>query len=163
MLAATTNFIGSLDEALTRSGRFGRFISVAPPDLDEAAQIVVFYLAALAAASGADGSPTVRVPDESRAKAIHEPLYAQGPGVGRCFCGADLEAAVNAAYVRSVRAALPAGGRVRGGVEDVVVTEEVLADSLSAAPQSVQADSNVLTQIPEKSSVQAEIPAKSDA
>ena len=44
LLAATTNFIGSLDEALTRSGRFGRFIPVAPPDLDEAAQIVMYYL-----------------------------------------------------------------------------------------------------------------------
>jgi hypothetical protein len=43
------------------------------------------------------------------------------------------------------------------------VTEEVLADSLSAASLSVQADSDVLAQIPEKSSVQAEIPAKSDA
>jgi SpoVK/Ycf46/Vps4 family AAA+-type ATPase len=141
MLAATTNFIGLLDEALTRSGRFGRFIPVAPPDLDEATQIVVFYLAALAGASGADSSPTVRIPDESRVRAILEPLYAQGLGEGRFFCGADLEAAVNGAYVRSVREALPADGWGQGGIEDVVVTVDVLADSLSAAPRSAQAES----------------------
>src|SRR5262249_62002393 len=52
LLAATTNFITSLDEALTRSGRFGRFIPVAPPNLDEAVQIVGFYLRALAASPG---------------------------------------------------------------------------------------------------------------
>jgi hypothetical protein len=141
LLAATTNFIGSLDEALTRSGRFGRFIPVAPPDLEEASQIVVFYLITLAGDSGSDNSSTVRVPDEFRVRAILEPLYAQGLGEGRFFCGADLEAAVNAAYVRSVREALPADGWVRGGIEDVVVTEEVLADSLSVTPRSVQADS----------------------
>ena len=141
MLAATTNFIGSLDEALTRSGRFGRFIPVAPPDLDEATQIVVFYLAAMAGASGADNLPTVRVPDEARVRAILEPLYVQGLGEGRFFCGADLEAAVNGAYVRSVREALPSDGWVQGAIDDIVVSEDVLADSLSAAPRSIQGDS----------------------
>ena len=134
LLAATTNFIGSLDEALTRSGRFGRFIPVAPPDLDEAAQIVAFYLAALAGSPGPDGTPAVRVPDDSRVRAILEPLYAQGLGEGRFFCGADLEAAVNGAYVRSVRAALPADGWAQGAIEDVVVTEEVLADRSPRPP-----------------------------
>jgi SpoVK/Ycf46/Vps4 family AAA+-type ATPase len=99
MLAATTNYITSLDEALTRSGRFGRFIPVAPPDLDEAVQIVAFYLAALAGAPGPDGRLAVRVPNESQVRAILEPLHASGLGEGRFYCGADLEAAVNGAYV----------------------------------------------------------------
>ena len=37
LMAATTNFIGSLDEAVVRSGRFGQFIPIPPPpDLNEA-------------------------------------------------------------------------------------------------------------------------------
>ncbi len=140
LLAATTNFIGSLDEALTRSGRFGRFIPVAPPDLGEAAQIVGFYLKALSAAAGADGTAAVSVPDTGRVRAILEPLYAQGLAEGRFFCGADLEAAVNGAYIRSVQAAIPTDGWAHGTVEDVILTEEVLAETLAAAPRSVQPD-----------------------
>jgi SpoVK/Ycf46/Vps4 family AAA+-type ATPase len=36
LVVGTTNFIGSLDDAVIRSGRFGRFIPVPPPDIDEA-------------------------------------------------------------------------------------------------------------------------------
>ena len=31
LMVATTNFIGSMDDAVMRSGRFGRFIPVPPP------------------------------------------------------------------------------------------------------------------------------------
>ncbi len=141
LLAATTNFIGSLDEALTRSGRFGRFIPVAPPDLDEAVQIVAFYLGALAGEPASDATPAVRVPEVGRIRAILGPLFARERDEGRFFCGADLEAAVNAAYVRSVRQAFPADGWSEGAVEDVVVTEEALTGALAVAPRSVQTDS----------------------
>jgi hypothetical protein len=137
LLAATTNFMGSLDEALTRSGRFGRLIPVAPPDLDEAVQIVGFYLGALAGTPGPDGRPNVRVPDDVRVRVILEPLYAQGLGDGRFFCGADLEAAVNTAYARSVRASVPEDGWAQGSPGSVVVTEDALAESLAAVPRSV--------------------------
>lgn len=42
-LAATTHSIGSRDGALLRSGRFGRFTPVAPPDLDGAVQAASKY------------------------------------------------------------------------------------------------------------------------
>jgi SpoVK/Ycf46/Vps4 family AAA+-type ATPase len=141
MLAATTNFIGSRDEALTQSGRFGRFIPVAPPDLDEAAEIVMFYLNALAGAPGSDCMASVRLQDGSRVRVVLEPLFARGLAERRFFCGADLEAAVNDEYVRSVRAAIPADGWLQGSSEDVVLTEEVLAESLAAGPRSVHPDS----------------------
>ena len=117
LLAATTNFIGSLDEALTRSGRFGRFIPVAPSDLDEAVQIVRFYIDALAGTPEPEGRLSVSVPDDTRVRAILEPLYAQGLEKARFFCGADLEAAVNGAYIRSVRgpSRRTAGWRARSG------------------------------------------------
>ena len=40
LMVATTNFIGSMDDAVMRSGRFGRFIPVPPPNLQESIAIV---------------------------------------------------------------------------------------------------------------------------
>ena len=44
LMVATTNFIASMDDAVMRSGRFGRFIPVPPPDLHESIAIVDYYL-----------------------------------------------------------------------------------------------------------------------
>ena len=44
LMVATTNFIGSMDDAVMRSGRFGRFIPVPPPDMRESIAIVDYYL-----------------------------------------------------------------------------------------------------------------------
>ena len=44
VLVATTNYIAAIDDAALRSGRFGRFIPVPPPDLGEAVEIVMYYL-----------------------------------------------------------------------------------------------------------------------
>ena len=100
-----------------------------------------FYLNALAEAPGSDRTASVRVPDGSRVRAILEPLYTHGLAEGRLFSGADLEAAVNEAYIRSMRVAIPPHGWVHGTFEDVALTEEVLAESLAAGPRSVQPDS----------------------
>ncbi len=140
MIAATTNFISSLDEALTRSGRFGRFIAVAPPDLEEAVQIVDYYLAALTKASAEVGAAAVIVRERGRVRAILEPLDNQGRSEGRFFCGADLEAAVNEAYIRSVRSAIPTDGWVESSLDEVALTEEILAETLAASPRSVRSD-----------------------
>ena len=47
LIVATTNFIRSMDDAVMRSGRFGRFIPVSPPDLNESVDILAFYLRGL--------------------------------------------------------------------------------------------------------------------
>ena len=44
LVVGTTNYVDSLDDAVVRSGRFGRFIPVAPPDIDEALDILNYYL-----------------------------------------------------------------------------------------------------------------------
>ena len=49
LIVGTTNFIAALDEAVIRSGRFGRFIPVPPPTFEEAAAILDYYLKALCA------------------------------------------------------------------------------------------------------------------
>lgn len=141
LLAATTNFIGSLDEALTRSGRFGRFIPVAPPDLDEATAIVAFYLKALAGPPEPDGKVGVHIPETHLVRAILAPLYERDFAEARFFCGADLESAVGSAYMRSVRAATTEDGWADGRLEAVDVSEDALAESLAAAPRSVQPES----------------------
>jgi SpoVK/Ycf46/Vps4 family AAA+-type ATPase len=40
LVVGTTNFVESLDDAVVRSGRFGHFIPIAPPDIDEAIDIL---------------------------------------------------------------------------------------------------------------------------
>ncbi len=79
--------------------------------------------------------------DGSRVRAILEPLYSRVRGEGQRFYKADLEAAVNDAYIRSVSAAIPADGWVHGSFEDVVRTKEILAESLAVGPRPMQPDS----------------------
>src|SRR5206468_3774628 len=62
LVVGTTNFIASLDEAVVRSGRFGRFIPVPPPTLEEAAAILDYYLQALCARDMTEHRLRVHVP-----------------------------------------------------------------------------------------------------
>lgn len=62
IVVGTTNYVGSLDDAIIRSGRFGTFIPVPPPDLDAAAKIVMYYLSAVTSAGGARVRGSKRLP-----------------------------------------------------------------------------------------------------
>ncbi len=141
LMAATTNFIGSMDEAVVRSGRFGQFIPIPPPDLNEAVEILAFYLDRLAKLSGREGTLQVHVPERGCLEALIEPLYKQNLENRRLFCGADLEVVVNRAYLRSARTAL--GDAVwsnASGITEFLLTREELTRSLIEAPRSVQTD-----------------------
>ncbi len=141
LIVATTNFIGSMDDAVLRSGRFGHFIPVPPPDLDESIAILAFYLKRLDDPSVSDRKLRVQVPEPASLTAIVEPRYNQNLENGRVYCGADLEQAVNRAYLRSARRALPDGGWSQElGIVTVHLTEEDLDRSLTEVPRSVQAD-----------------------
>jgi SpoVK/Ycf46/Vps4 family AAA+-type ATPase len=141
LMVATTNFIGSMDEAVMRSGRFGRFIPVPPPDLQESVAIVDYYLKQLDAGFEKGKAFRVRVPDKDRLEAIIQPLYNESRESGKFYCGADLEAAVNRAYVRSARRVLPdRAWSQESPIQDVHVTEEELRTSLIEVPRSIQAD-----------------------
>ena len=61
LMVATTNFIGSMDEAVMRSGRFGRFIPVPPPDLQESVEIVDYYLKSLEVPNNAESMFRIHV------------------------------------------------------------------------------------------------------
>jgi hypothetical protein len=140
LMVATTNFIGSMDDAVMRSGRFGRFIPVPPPDLDESIAIVNYYLRRLDIGSDRMAF-RIRVPDKDCLEAIIEPLYNSNRASAKFYCGADLEEAVNRAYLRSARRVLPDGGwNQESSIEDVRVMDEDLRMSLIEVPRSIQAD-----------------------
>jgi SpoVK/Ycf46/Vps4 family AAA+-type ATPase len=140
LMVATTNFIGSMDDAVMRSGRFGRFIPVPPPDLDESIAIVNYYLRRLDVGSDRMAF-RIRVPDKDCLEAIIEPLYNENRASAKFYCGADLEEAVNRAYLRSARRVLPDGGwNQESSIEDVRVMDEDLRMSLIEVPRSIQAD-----------------------
>ena len=73
LMVATTNFIGSMDDAVLRSGRFGRFIPVPPPDVEESVEIVGYYLKELASTMARKASLRIRVPERNCVRAIIEP------------------------------------------------------------------------------------------
>lgn len=141
LVVGTTNFIGSLDDAVIRSGRFGRFIPVPPPDIDEAVAIVDYYLRRLEADVDDENQPRVRVPNAEDVRLILEPLVADNHQKENFFCGADLEEAVNRTYLRCLREALSGVSRSEGYSNVAVdLTKSELARSLMSVPRSVRAD-----------------------
>jgi hypothetical protein len=138
LIVAATNFIRSMDEAVLRSGRFGHFIPVAPPDVGESVDIVDFYLRRLVP-TDPQSKLKVDVPDRTCLESIVRPLYSENLERGKFFCGADLEAAVNQAYLRSAREALPDDGWTHDlEVVEIHLTEEDLTRSPAGIPRSVQ-------------------------
>jgi SpoVK/Ycf46/Vps4 family AAA+-type ATPase len=141
LVVGTTNFIGSLDDAVIRSGRFGRFIPVPPPDIDEAVAIVDYYLRRLEADIDDENQPRVQVPSPEDVRLILEPLVARNRQNENFFCGADLEEAVNRTYLRCLRDALSGVSRSEGYSKVAVrLTKSELETSLTSVPRSVRAD-----------------------
>jgi SpoVK/Ycf46/Vps4 family AAA+-type ATPase len=103
LIVGTTNYIDSLDDAVVRSGRFGRFIPVPPPNVAEAASILDYYLQRLCTADGSGSKPAVRVPSFEAVQGILTPFFTRSEREWRFLCGADLEEIVNLAYYRRLR------------------------------------------------------------
>lgn len=73
--------------------------------------------------------------------AIIEPLAKENRANAEFYCGADLEEAVNRAYSRGVRRALPDGGRTKdSSLEEIHLTEDDLTRSLIEVPRSIRKD-----------------------
>ncbi|WP_158617042.1 AAA family ATPase [Corallococcus exercitus] len=140
IIVGTTNFLGALDEAVIRSGRFGRYVPVPPPDLEESVEIVSYYLKRLAR-----GGQRVSVPSDAELNDILAPLFLENRDSlesRRFFSGADLEAAVTESYLRCAQqgASLEALDPVSN--EGVVhLTCDALASALAGGPRSVSARS----------------------
>jgi energy-coupling factor transporter ATP-binding protein EcfA2 len=122
IVVGTTNFVDALDEAVIRSGRIGTFIPVPPPDIDEAVDIVTYYLRRPAA----DSIGQRLHPGIDDVRSILTPEFDTD---GQRFCGADLETAVNGAWVRAFRRQLPAQ-RLPDAVFDVTLSVDDLRAAL---------------------------------
>ena len=139
LMVATTNFISSMDDAVLRSGRFGRFIPIHPPDVDESVEIIGYYLNQRDMPTGLDTNVKIRLPEQSCIRGIVEPLLGENLKTGSFYCVADLEEAVNRSYSRSARRSSPDGGwNQELGTVEVHVTEDDLSESLNDVPRSVQ-------------------------
>ena len=138
LIVGTTNFVGSLDEALTRSGRFGRYIPIGPPDLEESVRIVMYYLENLSAQCGRGSRILITVPEEPCVRSILETMFRENSGTKNYLCGADFEEAVNRAYLGCARAAVPHGAWENNSEAlSVSLTAEELDRSFSEVPLSV--------------------------
>ncbi|HZH18366.1 MAG TPA: ATP-binding protein [Archangium sp.] len=139
LIVATTNYVGSLDDAVIRSGRFGLFVPVPPPDLGEAAAIMRYYLRQLEGRRAPDAAE-VRSPSKEELQRACAPLFEANRAGTHLFCGADLEVAVNEAFRRCAREALPPGTPKRA-LKDIViqVSANAVARALDEGPRSVGA------------------------
>jgi MoxR-like ATPase len=141
LVVGTTNYVSSLDDAAIRSGRFGLFVPVPPPNLDEAVDILSYYLRRLATREGY-GVPEVTVPAADALRSALTPLFETNVHEQRYFCGADLEAAVNETFLRALQQALPSTAPLPVGSRVAVTLHvDMLTAALSAGPRSVDAES----------------------
>ena len=142
LVVGTTNYMASLDDAVVRSGRFGRYIPVPPPTMEEAAQILDYYLAALCASDGMGRQPRVQVLSSQAVRAILKGVWNENVGDGR-FCGADLEEAVNRAYTRRLREIIEDKKQLPGtdfATVTVDITGKDMRNSLQEVPRSVNSE-----------------------
>jgi len=138
MVLCTTNFVSSLDSALLRSGRFSDFVPMGPPDAAASAAIISYYLDCLGRDSNSrlvEGLRLTLPAREAVAGLMSQVIAAQRYADG-CLCGADLEAAVNAAYRAKVRGAQANSAAVATELI-VVLTIEDLAGAISSSRRSI--------------------------
>jgi SpoVK/Ycf46/Vps4 family AAA+-type ATPase len=139
LVVGTTNYIDSLDDAVVRSGRFGRFIPIPPPDIDESVAILTYYLGRLFSSESGTKRPTLVVPNASALREMLEPLHEANILARRFFCGADLEAAVNETFVRCLQRALPdETSLVEALTCTIDISTQELRTSLETCPRSIQ-------------------------
>ena len=136
IVVGTTNYVGSLDDAVIRSGRFGVFIPVPPPDVPAATKILAYYLRQLADAQAEQALKLVTPSEDSFAPLLTD-VFAENERLGIAFCGADLEAAVSQASITAVREAI--GDRPQAELQNVLVTltAEAVVDVLKQGPRSI--------------------------
>ncbi|HUY31220.1 MAG TPA: AAA family ATPase [Pirellulales bacterium] len=144
LVVGTTNYVDSLDDAVIRSGRFGSFVPVPPPTLDDSVEILDHYLSELLAEQDTNQSqPRIQIPTADAIRDVLKPRFSESLREGRFYCGADLEEAVNRTHRRCLRDAIEAmpetASRQVGNYSDVavVVSVEELGRSLQGVRRSV--------------------------
>jgi SpoVK/Ycf46/Vps4 family AAA+-type ATPase len=140
IVVGTTNYVGSLDDAIIRSGRFGTFIPVPPPNLDAAAKIATYYLSAVTSAG--DGvRPRVEALAVGEVRSLLEAAIGECKQEQRFYCGADLEEAVIRTYRRCCRKAMPEGWLKDREALTITLTAEELGRSFREVRKSIDEQS----------------------
>jgi DNA polymerase III delta prime subunit len=141
LVLATTNFVGSLDEAVLRSGRFSHFVPVPPPDTETAFKIVNYYLARLGTDREGKSIDEIRIslpPQEELRKLVAHQIQKRAGGTGM-LCVADLEEVVSRTYRNVLRETL--SSKTQPESIDVAITTNALKDCFATVTASISAES----------------------
>lgn len=178
LVVCTTNFVESLDEAVTRPGRIGDFVPIGPPDVTAATEIVDYWLGKLGLDPLGQPIPSVvveRPPRSEVAALVRARMEAPTP-VPSWFSGADLRDVVFRSYRAALRrlrdsSALQSNQAGSSQVR-IPVTTSLLEEAFVHARRSVTAQSialflkevrertspEVLTQVQAKLGDQGDLP-----
>ncbi len=142
IVVGTTNYIDSLDDAVVRSGRFGRFIPVPPPDAKEATAILEYYLKKLTDDEPSDGQRArITIPNQEELCTAVNDAMGKNSTEANYYCGADIEEAVNRTYLRCLRQTM----KGKEWAEEfqnltVILSKEEIMRSLREVSKSVTSD-----------------------
>ncbi|AKQ64560.1 Cell division protein FtsH [Myxococcus hansupus] len=138
IVVATTNHIDALDDAVLRTGRFGSFVPVGPPDLAAAGEILDFYLQRFARVAAEQPHLRVSIPTWNELLPLLSSLMSANASESRAFSCSDLEAAVNHVVMDQIRVAIE--GRSSGGQPaiNVSIPANALIDALQSGPRSIR-------------------------
>ncbi|MBL0695653.1 ATP-binding protein [Comamonas sp. JC664] len=140
IVVATTNHIDALDDAVLRTGRFGSFVPVGPPDLAAAGEILDFYLRRFARVAAEQPQLRVSIPTLEVLLPLLRPVMSANASESRAFSCSDLEAAVNHTVMDQMRVAIE--GRSIDGQSSINVSipADTLINALRAGPRSIRSE-----------------------
>ncbi|NVJ05926.1 ATP-binding protein [Myxococcus sp. AM001] len=138
IVVATTNHIDALDDAVLRTGRFGSFVPVGPPDVAAAGEILDFYLQRFARMAAEQPQLRVAIPTGNELLPLLSPVMSANAAESRAFSCSDLEAAVNHVVMDQMRVAIE--GRSNDGQSDihVIIPATTLIRALLSGPRSIR-------------------------
>ncbi|MCP3061692.1 AAA family ATPase [Myxococcus sp. K38C18041901] len=139
IVVATTNDIDALDGAVLRTGRFGSFVPVGPPDRDAAADILDFYLKRFERVSLEQPQLQVSIPSRESLLPLLGPVMSANASKSQAFSGSDLEAAVSQVATNQVRVAMGGGRSMRAPtVVSIIIQADAVVRALADGPRSIR-------------------------
>ncbi|ATB48403.1 ATPase AAA [Corallococcus macrosporus DSM 14697] len=138
IVVATTNDVDSLDDAVLRTGRFGSFVPVGPPDVEAAADILDYYLRQFARVSAEQPQLRVHIPSREALLSLLRPVMDANASEARAFSGSDLEAAVNHVVMDRMRAAIEGRSSAVQSIVEASIPADVVVGALQSGPRSIR-------------------------
>ncbi|MFP2961252.1 AAA family ATPase [Myxococcus sp. 1LA] len=140
IVVATTNDVDALDDAVLRTGRFGSFVPVGPPDVEAAADILDFYLRQFARVAAEQPQLRVLIPSRDALLPLLRPVMSANASESRAFSGSDLEAAVNHVVMDRMRAAIEGRSIAVQSTVEASISADAVVRALQLGPRSVRSE-----------------------